>query len=114
MVCLSIKIAALFLPIYDSGINEMRIVGLVGGSQDQRGVGRRILYEDRETMIYFESIATHLRLVSIDRWVIAGSDNLILKRETMVYVHSKSPESETTTVPVNLSWSRELGIVMVE
>jgi hypothetical protein len=27
---------------------------------------------------------------------------------------SKSPESETTTVPVCLSWSRELDMVVVE
>ncbi len=31
-----------------------------------------------------------------------------------MYLHSKSPESDTTTVPDCLSWSRELDIVMVD
>jgi hypothetical protein len=114
VVCLSLKISILFLGIFNSGINEMRIGGLVGRSQDQRGVGRRILCKDRERMLSFESTATNLRLVGIDRCVFAASANLILKREAMVYIHSKSPESETTTVPVALSWSRELGMVVVE
>lgn len=81
MVCLSIKIAALFLGIFNSGINEMRIGGLVGSGQDQRGISRRILCRDRETMISIESTTTHLRLVGIDRCVFAASANLILKRD---------------------------------
>ena len=112
VVCLSLKISILILGIFNGGINEMRIGGLVGRSQDQRRVSRRILCRDREIMLSFESTATHLRLVGIDRCVFAASANLILKRKAMLYVHSKSPESETTTVPVALSWSRELGMVV--
>ena len=112
VVCLSLKISILILGIFNGGINEMRIGGLVGRSQDQRRVSRRILCRDREIMLSFERTATHLRLVGIDRCVFAASANLILKRKAMLYVHSKSPESETTTVPVALSWSRELGMVV--
>lgn len=112
VVGLSLKISILFLGIFNGGINEMRIGGLVGRSQDQRRVSRRILCTDREITLSFESTATHLRLVGIDRCVFAASGNLILKRKAMLYVHSKSPESETTTVPVALSWSRELGMVV--
>lgn len=42
-VRLSIEIAALFFGIFNSRVNEMRIVGFVGGGKDQGGVCGGIL-----------------------------------------------------------------------
>ena len=51
----------------------------------------------------------YLGLVNIDSCIREVSSAEISVNS--VYLHSKSPESETTTVPVALSWSREVDIV---
>jgi hypothetical protein len=53
----------------------------------------------------------YLGLVDIDCWTSMGVIRVELVR-SRIDLHSKSPESETTTVPVCLRWSREVVMVV--
>lgn len=38
-----LKVGAVLLAVCDSGVNQLRVLGLLGGGEDERRVGRRIL-----------------------------------------------------------------------
>lgn len=91
---LHVEISTLGLAKFDGILDESLVSGLVSRREDERRVGRRIL-----------------GLVDIDRCIVF---KIASRLKDGLYPHSKSPESETTTVPVCLRASREVVMVAVQ
>lgn len=112
MVGLILDAAAFRLSEGNGSINEAGVARLSGSSQDQRGVCGCILKHRSVRKVAFCILKVlYLRLVDIDGYIDKVSKGCA--RRFIVDLHSKSPESETTTVPVCLRRSREVDMVVV-
>ena len=97
---LGVDVSTLALAKLDSDVNQTLILGLVDSCEDEGGVRGGIL-----------------GLVSIDGYdprVFRIQMNVRRRYWGTACSHSKSPESETTTVPVCFKWSREVVMVVVD
>jgi hypothetical protein len=103
--------AGLGLAVLDGVVDEVLVRVLARGREDQRRVCRRILPSPRQRPAPPLDRASHLRLVHVDAYR-ARSATACARKCKACDALSKSPESETTTVPVCLSASSE--VVMVD
>ena len=95
-----LKLATLALAELDGIVNQTLVSRLVRRGQNQRGVGGGILrlvdIDSCKSLV--SPLESDGRVVAL--WMALGGDS-----------HSKSPESETTTVPVCLRASSEVDMV---
>jgi hypothetical protein len=102
----------------DSGIDQVGIARLAGGGEDERGVGGGVLDQILiSTIFHPRRRGIALPVACRHRWLDIRNEShqhpsFHPQTQETKNLLSKSPESETTTVPDCLSQSREVVIVV--